>query len=162
LKTIVTALLFTAMLGMPSAPANAGIYEIIKAAIVKVIKAVDLQIQRLQNRTIWLQNAQKELENVMSKLKLKEISAWTKKQREQYDSYFKELWKVKNAIAAYQQVRDIMKRQLQLVEEYKRAWGLLQQSGNFTPEELNYMFRVYSGMLEESLKNLEQLALGHR
>ena len=33
------------------------ILEIIKAAVKKVIKAVDLKIQRLQNKTIWLQNA---------------------------------------------------------------------------------------------------------
>ena len=50
------------------------ISEIIKAAVKKVIKAVDLKIQRLQNKTIWLQNAQKVLENKMSKLKLTEIS----------------------------------------------------------------------------------------
>ena len=27
--------------------------------------AVDLEVQRLQNKTIWLQNAQRELENVL-------------------------------------------------------------------------------------------------
>ena len=34
---------------------------IIKEGITKVIVAVDLKIQRLQNETIWLQNAQKTL-----------------------------------------------------------------------------------------------------
>ena len=43
---------------------------IIKAAIKKVVKAVDLMIQRRQNRVIRLQNAQKALENTMAKLKL--------------------------------------------------------------------------------------------
>ncbi len=148
-----------AMVLTPSAPAHAGIYEIIKAAVVKAIKAADLAIQRLQNKTIWLQNAQKEMENIMSKLKLGEISEWTEKQREQYDAYFKELWKVKNAISTYRKVRDIMERQLMLVEEYKRAWGLLQRDRNFTAQEISYMYNVYTGMLEESLKNLEQLAL---
>ncbi len=57
---------------------------IIKEGIVKVIKAVDLKIQRLQNKTIWLQNAQKTLENSMSKLKLDEISGWVEKQRTLY------------------------------------------------------------------------------
>jgi hypothetical protein len=81
------------------------ILEIIKAAVKKVIKAVDLKIQRLQNKTIWLQNAQKTLENKMSKLKLTEISDWSKKQKELYAKYFDELWKVKNAISSYQAVR---------------------------------------------------------
>ena len=39
------------------------IAEIIKQAIKKVIVAVDLKIQKLQNKTIWLQNAQKAVEN---------------------------------------------------------------------------------------------------
>ena len=78
------------------------IYDIIKAAVKKVIKAVDLKIQRLQNKTIWLQNAQKTLENQMSKLKLKEIGDWANKQKELYAKYFDELSKVKNAIGTYQ------------------------------------------------------------
>ena len=38
---------------------------IIKEALKKIIKAIDLRIQRLQNKTIWLQNAQKQLENAI-------------------------------------------------------------------------------------------------
>lgn len=147
------------MMLIPGKSAHAGIYEIIKAAAVKVIKAVDLKIQRLQNKTIWLQNAQKELENTMSKLKLREISEWTEKQRNQYDEYFKELWRVKNAIGTYKKVRAIVEKQLMFVNEYKRAWKLLQQDKNFTRTELDYMYRVYSGMLDESLKNLNQLIM---
>lgn len=49
---------------------------IIKEGIKKVIVAVDLKIQRLQTKTIWLQNAQKALENTMSKLKLTQITDW--------------------------------------------------------------------------------------
>ncbi|MBK1439801.1 conjugal transfer protein TraI [Parapedobacter sp. ISTM3] len=159
IRTLLMAMLVTLMVAIPDKPANAGIYEIIKAAVVKVIKAVDLQIQRLQNRTIWLQNAQKQLENTMSRLKLREISDWTGKQRDQYEGYFNELWRVKNAIATYRAVRDIVERQLMLVEEYRRAWGLLQHDRNFTPRELEYMYNVYSGILEESLKNLDRLQL---
>ena len=47
---------------------------IIKEGIKKVIVAVDLKIQRLQTKTIWLQNAQKVIENAMSKLKLNQIT----------------------------------------------------------------------------------------
>ena len=65
------------------------ILDIIKAAVKKVVRAADLKIQRLQNKTIWLQNAQKTLENKMSKLKLTEISDWSKKQKELYAKYFR-------------------------------------------------------------------------
>lgn len=159
-KAILMGMLISLMVLMPEKPAHAiSIYEIIKAAVVKVIKAADLQIQRLQNRTIWLQNAQKELENTMSKLKLKEISDWTEKQKKQYEEYFDELWRVKNAIATYKKTKQVMERQLQIIEEYRRAWGLLQRDKNFTAQELNYMYRVYSGMLEESMKHLDQVVL---
>ncbi|TYR37637.1 conjugal transfer protein TraI [Sphingobacterium phlebotomi] len=152
-------LCIAAMVFVPSKPAQAGIYEIIKAGITKVIKAVDLQIQRLQNKTIWLQNAQKELENTMSKLKLGEISEWTEKQREQYDIYFRELWRVKNAISNYKKIREIVRLQLDVADEYKHAWNLLQRDRNFNPKELDYMYGVYSGLLRESLKNVDQLML---
>ena len=132
---------------------------IIKEGITKVIVAVDLKIQRLQNETIWLQNAQKTLENTMSKLKLEEISGWVEKQRALYDDYFQELWKVKSALSYYQRVKDIFDRQVQMVNEYKMAWELFRQDEQFTQSELDYMFAVYTGMFEESLQSLEQLSL---
>ena len=135
------------------------ILEIIKAAVKKVIKAVDLKIQRLQNKTIWLQNAQKTLENKMSKLKLTEISEWSKKQKGLYAKYFDELWKVKNAISSYQAVRDIIKKQVQLVQEYSKAFNLSKQDKNFTADEINYMLKVYTGILDESIKNIDQIQL---
>ena len=97
-KILIIAGILLALSIVPAQQTNAQIpiLEIIKAGVTKVIKAVDLKIQRLQNKTIWLQNAQKTLENEVSKLKLTEISDWAKKQKELYAKYFDELWKVKN------------------------------------------------------------------
>ena len=147
---------------LPVQQANAmqiPIVEIIKAGIKKVIKAVDLKIQRLQNKTIWLQNAQKTLENTLSKLKLDEISEWTEKQKEQYREYYEELAKVKAIISYYQRIRDITQKQVRLVNEYQHAWQLIQQDDHFTSDEIEYMSRVYSGILEESLNNIDQITL---
>lgn len=135
------------------------ILEIIKAAVKKVIIAVDLQVQRLQNKTIWLQNAQKTLENTMSKMHLDDISGWVEKQRKLYADYFEELRKVKTALTYYQRVKDIIEQQIQIVREYQAAWALFRQDRNFTQEELDYMFEVYTGMMEESGKNIDQLFL---
>jgi hypothetical protein len=142
-----------------NANAQIPIMEIIKQAITKVIVAVDLKIQRLQNKTIWLQNAQKVLENKMSELKLTEISDWVEKQRAQYANYFDELWRIKTALAYYQRIKDIIEKQLQLVNEYKGAWALFKQDKNFTADEMDYMQEVYNGMMDESIKNLDQLSL---
>ena len=132
---------------------------IIKEGIIKVIKAVDLKIQRLQNETIWLQNAQKVIENTMSQLKLDEITDWVEKQRTLYQLYFDELWRVKSIISYYHRIREITEKQIRLVAEYKRVWALLKQDEHFSTDELNYMEQVYTGILEESLKNLDQVAL---
>lgn len=146
---------------LPINKANAQIpiVDIIKAAVKKVIKAVDLKIQRLQNKTIWLQNAQKTLENKMSQLKLNEIRDWMQKQKKLYEDYFEELKKVKSAIANYSRVKDIIQQQIAMVSEYKGAWALFRQDKNFTPEELDYMLNIYTGMMDESLKNIDQLFL---
>src|SRR6187455_1317755 len=90
-----------AALPIQQTKAQIPIVQIIKAAIKKVIKAVDLQVQRIQNKTIGLQNAQKALENKMSKMKLDEIRDWVDKHRKMYDDYFKELWKVKTMLTHY-------------------------------------------------------------
>lgn len=135
------------------------IAEIIKAGIKKVIVAVDLKIQKLQNKTIWLQNAQKTLENTMSKLKLTEISDWVEKQRKLYDEYFQELWKVKAALAYYHRVKDIIEDQAAMIAEYRSAWATFRQDKNFNADELSYMSDIYTGMMNESLKSIDQLFL---
>ena len=138
---------------------NIPIIGLIKFAVKKVIKAIDLRIQRLQNKTIWLQNAQKKIENILSKLKLEEISNWTQKQRDLYRDYYEELMKVKTAISYYQLIKDVYQKQLRLVKEYEKAWGLFQNDTHFNASELDYMQKVYSGILDESVKNLDQVFL---
>lgn len=133
--------------------------EIIKAGIEKVIVAIDLKIQRLQTKTIWLQNAQKVIENAMSKLKLSEIGDWVQKQKDLYQNYFDELWKVKNILTVYFRVKEIINQQLALVREYHRAWQGVRQDGHFTQDEIVYIGKIYAGMIGESLKNLEQVSL---
>ena len=136
-----------------------GVAGVIAGGVKKIIKAVDLKIQREQNKVIWLQNAQKTIENAMSKLKLTEISQWTEKQRALYEDYFTELKKVKNTISTYKKVKSVVEMQVRLVGEYKSAWSLLSKDKNFTAAEKQEMYRIYSGMFDESLKNIDQLML---
>lgn len=152
-------LLAFSTLPLTSLKAQAGIAEIIRQGIKKVIVAVDLRIQRLQNRTIWLQNAQKTIENTLSKLHLDEIGDWVDRQRVLYADYFEELRKVKLALTYYHRVRDIVDQQVQIIREYQSAWTLFRQDKNFTPDELAYILDVYTGMMDESAKNIDQLFL---
>ncbi len=45
------------------------------------------------------------------------------------------------------------------MQQYKRAYTLFKQDKHFTPEELEYMRRVYTGILDESVKNIDQIFL---
>lgn len=143
----------------PTQKSHAIVWEVVRQALIAAIKAADLAVQRLQNKTIWLQNAQKALENVLSKVKLDEISDWVDKHKKQYEQYYDELSKVKAAISGYRRIKDIMTKQVKIVDEYKRAFGLFKQDKHFTAKEIDYMVRVYTGIVDESLKNLDQLFL---
>ncbi len=156
---VIGIVIVCAMMPVKNVHAQIPVFDIIKEGIKKVIVAVDLQIQRLQTKTIWLQNAQKVVENEMSKLKLTEITDWVQKQKDLYQDYFDELWQVKEVITYYNGVKDVINKQVQLVNEYKHAFSLFQQDENFTPEEIDYMFKVYTGIMDESVKNLDQVLL---
>lgn len=160
-KILKLALLFAVAGLFPAQETNAQIpiIQIIKEGIKKVIMAVDLQVQRIQNKTIWLQNAQKELENVLSKTKLNEISDWVQKQKDLYGDYFNELWQVKDAITYYHRIEDIITKQVKIVSEYQSAYNLFKQDEHFLPDEIEYMGKVYTGIINESLKNIDQLFL---
>ncbi|MEO7214943.1 conjugal transfer protein TraI [Mucilaginibacter sp.] len=163
IKTYMVILPLSAMTLFVSLPQGADaqfiIADVIKAAITKVIKAIDLQVQRMQNQTIWLQNAQKALENQLHKLKLNEISDWSQKQKDLYNGYYTELSEVKSVIASYERIREVTEKQASLVSQYNHAWGLLKSDRHFTVDELSYMQKVYSGILQESVKNLDEILL---
>ncbi len=137
--------------------AQFGIGQIIKLTVTKVIKAIDLEVQRIQNNTVWLQNAQKVVENTMSELHLNEITSWVQKQKDLYSGFYNELWKVKTIITDYHRVKEIAERQVQLVNEYKQAWNMVRQDKHFTVDEINYMAQIYSGILDQTVQNINQL-----
>jgi hypothetical protein len=141
------------------ADAQAIVGSVISSTVGRVIRAIDLEVQRMQNQTIWLQNAQKTLENQLSKLKLDEISGWSSKQKDLFSSYYQELWSIKTAIAYYSKISELTQKQVALVNSYNRAWNLLKSDKHFSADELAYMTKVYSGILQASVNDLDQILL---
>jgi ABC-type transporter MlaC component len=129
--------------------------EIIKA----VINAADLVIQQVQNETIVLQNAEKEITNVMSELQLNDITDWVQKQKDLYQEYYNELATVKDLISGYDRLKGLVQMQGRIVSEYESAYNLFKQDKHFTGTELDFMFNIYSGIVDQSLKNLDQALL---
>ncbi|HEY4291381.1 MAG TPA: TraG family conjugative transposon ATPase [Puia sp.] len=155
LKTVMPVLFF--LLLAPTTKAQD--IPIIGTVISKVVKALDLQVQRIQTQTIWLEEAQKVLENTMSQLDLDEIRGWVQAQKDLYDDYFQELRQVKPAVADYHRVTEIIREQEQIVAVYNQVWNQLKSDPHFTPQELAYMQAVYGGILQESAKDLDLLVL---
>ena len=151
------AMLFLMVSQPKPAKAQFVIGEVIKLTVTKVIKAIDLKVQRMQNQTIWLQNAQKAIENELSKLRLSEISGWSADQRQLFSTYYDELWKIKSTIAYYQRIKEVAARQIALVNNYRQAWNLLRQDRHFNAAELQQMTAVYTGILTASERNLDDV-----
>lgn len=153
-RILVLSLLLAAA---PTLRSQAQIIDIIQQAIIAAIKAADIAVQKVQNATIDLQNAQKAVENELSKVNLGEIGDWEGKFKDLYSEYFQELWKVKTAISYFQEITGIISQQSQLVAEYKQAYSLIQQDKHFSAAELSYIYQVYSGIIGESVKSLDEI-----
>jgi len=143
---------------LPSTRANAQI-EIIGDIIKQVIMAIDLGVQKAQTQTIVLQEAQKEVENLMQQTRLADIIDWVQQQKDLYAAYYQELWKVKDALANFQRVAAMIEKQAQLVADYKKAVSLTRQDPHFSPDEITHMSNVYSGILNQSINNIKELEL---
>lgn len=148
----------TVFVSLPKgADAQVIVGSVISSTVGRVIRAIDLEVQRLQNQTIWLQNAQKALENQLSQLKLSEISDWSQKQKDLFGSYYQELWDIKTAITYYSRITELTQKQVALVNAYNQAWNLIKNDKHFTADELTYMAKVYSGILQASVNDLDQI-----
>jgi len=135
------------------------IISVITTLAKKVLNAFDLEVENLQNQTVWLQDAQKELENAMAQLQLDGITNWVQQTKDLYSEYYQELSLVKQIISDYDKVKTIIQLQSKIVSEYKSAYALFQQDKNFSSSEITYMYNVYSGIIDASIKNLDQALL---
>lgn len=132
---------------------------LVTGVIKKVIVAIDLKVQQLQNQTIALQNAEQQLENSLHLSSLNNISGWLGKEKDLYAGYYQELNKVRGLIADYDEVKSVISKQKQLVTAYQQASSLFNRDPHFSAAELQYMGNIYNGILQESLQNLDQLLI---
>jgi hypothetical protein len=137
--------------------AQVPVVSVVSGIIKKVIIAIDLQVQKLQNETIQLQNAERSVENNLHLNSLNDINGWLTKEKALYQQYYKELATVRTVIADYDEVRRIIGQQEELLTEYHDANNLFRQDRHFTASELNQMSNVYSGILQESARNLQEV-----
>ncbi|OOQ60015.1 conjugal transfer protein TraI [Mucilaginibacter pedocola] len=154
-KILIPLCLLALLLATPRANAQVPVAGAFTGLIKKVIVAIDLGVQRIQNKTIALQNAEQQIENSLHLNSLRDINGWLDKERNLYAGYYNELAQVKKLLADYQMVKEVITRQKQLLSEYQRASALFSKDAHFSAGELRYMAGIYDGILQESLRNLE-------
>jgi len=157
---LLLAFIFSAIfLLLPNGRASAQLLDLIDAAVKKALVTADLAVQRLQTQTLVLQNAQKTLENTMQDSWLSEITGWVQQQEELYTNYYQQLGQVKSVFTTYSKVRQLIQRQTQLLQQYQQARSALQQDPHFSIDERNYIGKVYTNLLNETIRNTKQLGL---
>ena len=69
------------------------------------------------------------------------------------------LYAVNPTVSKYKRIPMIIDYQAQLMKEYKRAYKRLRDDGNLTSSELRYLESVYTYLVKQSLRNLEELTM---
>lgn len=69
------------------------------------------------------------------------------------------LYAVNPTVSKYKRIPMIIDYQSQLMKEYKRAYKRLRDVGNLTASELRYLESVYTYLVKQSLRNLEELTM---
>jgi len=135
------------------------IINIINAAVKKVIVAVDLEIERLQTETIDAQNAGKALENDMEQSELSGIASWVQQQRDLFSEYYQELRQVKNVISSYEEVKEMIDKQVKIIAGYQQVYSALRQDKHFSLDEVSHALAVLAGIANQSAQNIQRLTL---
>ncbi|MES2456839.1 MAG: TerB family tellurite resistance protein [Bacteroidota bacterium] len=76
-----------------------------------------------------------------------------------HDVFLNGLWLVSPEVKKYHKIADIISTQASLVSEYQAAFKRFSGSGHFNASELSYLSKVYKRLFDESLDNLDQLAM---
>jgi len=158
-KVLLLAALTFIAAAAPVQRTQAQIIDIIEQIFKDVLEGIDLGIQKTENATLVAQDAERQLENAMQKLHLDDITNWVQQQKDLYSEYYNELWQIKNAIAAYERVKDLVNKQIQLVSDYKRAYTLVGKDKHFSADELSHIYKVYDGIFSQSVQNINQINL---
>ena len=74
-----------------------------------------------------------------------------------HETFLDALMQVSPTVRNYRRIGDIVSYQVQLVKEYKSAFGRFRDSKNFNAEEIGYLERVYDNLFKQSLRNLDEL-----
>ncbi len=76
-----------------------------------------------------------------------------------HKTFLDALMQVSPAVKNYKRVGEIVDYQISIVKESRTGMNRFIKSGNFSGQELNYFEKVYGNLLNQSLRNLDELTM---
>lgn len=76
-----------------------------------------------------------------------------------HKTFLDALMQVSPAVKKYKRVGEIVDYQISIVRESRSGMNRFIKSGNFSGPELNYFEKVYGNLLNQSLRNLDELTM---
>jgi DNA repair ATPase RecN len=76
-----------------------------------------------------------------------------------HKTFLDALMQVSPAVKNYKKVGEIVEYQILIVKESRNGMNRFIKNGNFSGQEINYFEKVYGNLLNESLRNLDELTM---
>lgn len=76
-----------------------------------------------------------------------------------HKTFLDALMQVSPAVMNYKRVAEIVEYQISIVKESRNGMNRFIKSGNFSGQEINYFEKVYGNLLNQSLRNLDELTM---
>lgn len=76
-----------------------------------------------------------------------------------HKTFLDALMQVSPAVKNYKRVGEIVEYQISIVKESRSGMNRFIKNGNFSGQEINYFEKVYANLLNESLRNLDELTM---
>lgn len=89
----------------------------------------------------------------------KTVKDMTKGNFSLHKTFLDALMQVSPAVKNYKRVAEIVEYQISIVKESRNGMNRFIKSGNFSGQEINYFEKVYGNLLNQSLRNLDELTM---
>lgn len=76
-----------------------------------------------------------------------------------HKTFLDALMQLSPAVRNYKKVGEIVEYQISIVKESRNGMNRFIKSGNFSGQEINYFEKVYGNLLNQSLRNLDELTM---
>jgi hypothetical protein len=76
-----------------------------------------------------------------------------------HKNFLDALMDVSPAVKKYKRIADIINYQVLIIKQYKAAFNQFKEDKSFTVQEIDYIGKVYANLFNESVRNLDELAM---